>query len=251
MPASSSFQTNGGIEEYQAANYRAVWESVYKTEASWMNPYFSSKPLEHDKVRQARIAAAAGLSTIPTLFTSSPDDYITFVESLDGVDVVVKSPVSWHFEVDDATLPRGTYTRRLRTEEALALAPRASSAPVLVQPYIEKEYELRLTIVAGQVFACRIDSQRSSRTKIDWRHYDIASVPHSPVRLDEQVSRAVVRFMDEADLCFAAIDMIVSPDGAHVFVEANPSGQFGWIESLTEFRITDAIADWMTGAVTT
>ncbi len=39
--------------------------------------------------------------------------------------------------------------------------------------------------------------------------------------------------------------MIVNREGEVIFVEMNPSGQFGWLESLVNPRIHEAIVDWL------
>jgi hypothetical protein len=43
-------------------------------------------------------------------------------------------------------------------------------------------------------------------------------------------------------LRFAALDFIVAPDGRWWFLEANPNGQWGFIEDATGQPIADAIA---------
>jgi hypothetical protein len=43
------------------------------------------------------------------------------------------------------------------------------------------------------------------------------------------------------------MDFIVSPEGAWTFLEANPCGQWDWIEHATELPITQAIADELQG----
>ena len=44
-------------------------------------------------------------------------------------------------------------------------------------------------------------------------------------------------------LTYGALDFIVTPDGEHVFLEINPSGQWGWIEEATGLAITNTIVD--------
>jgi len=46
---------------------------------------------------------------------------------------------------------------------------------------------------------------------------------------------------------YAAIDLIVAPDGRVYFLELNPSGQFGWIEQLTGAPITSRLCDALLG----
>ncbi len=125
------------------------------------------------------------------------------------------------------------------------MAPRVSGVPVLVQPYVEKAYELRVTAVGDRLFTCRIDSQGSRRTATDWRLYDFANTPHSVETLDTATEGAIQALLKTAELTFAAIDMIVNREGEVIFVEMNPSGQFGWLESLVNPRIHEAIVDWL------
>jgi glutathione synthase/RimK-type ligase-like ATP-grasp enzyme len=235
------------IREYQAQAYSAGWRSVLTAPAHWMNDAGASKILEQNKIGQTKLAAQAGLDVIRTLLTDRPADFKAFVRSIDS-DVAVKSPVSWHQSFSDLTDSYGTYTRRLTSSQALAMASQVAHAPLLVQPYIEKKYELRITVVARQIFACRIDSQASARTEVDWRHYDFPAVAHEIETLPGDVEKSIHRFMELSGLCFAAIDMIVEPTGIHRFVEANPSGHFGWIESLTGLPISSAIARWLVPA---
>jgi D-alanine-D-alanine ligase-like ATP-grasp enzyme len=49
-------------------------------------------------------------------------------------------------------------------------------------------------------------------------------------------------------LRFAALDFIVTPDGEYVFLEANPNGQWAWIEHETGLPIAAAIADALEGS---
>jgi glutathione synthase/RimK-type ligase-like ATP-grasp enzyme len=46
---------------------------------------------------------------------------------------------------------------------------------------------------------------------------------------------------------FAAIDLIVTPNNDYTFLDANPSGQWAWIEDETGLPIAAAIADALEG----
>lgn len=247
LPDESRFRSHDpDTRRYQERAYRAAWSSIYSMPACWMNDAASARALEVNKPFQSSIASAAGLNTIPTLLTDDASHFSAFAQSFDG-DVAVKSPVSWHRTTQDSDETLATYTRRLTTAEALTLAPQVVHAPVVVQPYVEKLYELRITVVGSQMFACRIDSQSSDQTNVDWRHYDLENVRHESIELPSEITAGLSRFMSKSGLKFAAIDMIVDLDGRYVFVEANPSGHYSWIESLTGMPISRSIADWLIG----
>lgn len=52
------------------------------------------------------------------------------------------------------------------------------TSPCLFQRYVDKLYELRVYVVHGEVFTCRIESQANERTKTDWRRYNLKETPH-------------------------------------------------------------------------
>ena len=37
--------------------------------------------------------------------------------------------------------------------------------------------------------------------------------------------------------------MVVTPDHEYVFLEINPTGQYQWLEALTDLPITDSIVE--------
>lgn len=249
MPRPEAYSSGSEqIREFQSKSYISLWNSAFSAPALWMNPYLSARALEGNKVLQASYAEQSGLLPIPTLLTDSPEEFEMFVIAAGG-EIAVKAPFSWHGLIDGSSDPHGTYTRRLDPSAAILLADHVRLAPVLVQPYIDKEYELRITVVGKKIFACKIDSQASSISNVDWRHYDFNSVTHESIVLESGIQSSIIRFMEESNLKFAAIDMIVDPDGRHWFVEVNPSGEYGWIESLTEMPISEEIANWLTGEI--
>lgn len=53
--------------------------------------------------------------------------------------------------------------------------------------------------------------------------------------------------MDYFRLNYGAIDIIVTPDGRHVFLEVNPVGEFFWLERYPGLPIAESIADVLLG----
>lgn len=115
----------------------------------------------------------------------------------------------------------------LLSDEALSVCP------AIYQEYIEKKYELRITVVGDEAFACEIHSQAAERTRIDWRRYDLPNTPHLPHELNPVIADRCIALTRHFGLSFSAIDLIVTPDNRFVFLELNPNGQWGWIQELT------------------
>lgn len=190
-----------------------------------------------NKFDQLAIAETFGLRIPATLVTNDPTVAKDFVKR--HKTVALKSVAGYGHQVEGGFYT--TYTN-IVTEDALNRFESIRGAPVCLQKYINKEFELRVTIVGQKVFACRIDSQNKQRTQIDWRRYD-RTTPHSVYAIDQELSCRLVAFMEHYGIRFASFDLIATPDGQIVFLEMNPAPQFLWIEELTGMPITDAIID--------
>jgi hypothetical protein len=198
------------------------------------DPKFAShadiKPLQH------KIASDCGLSVPETLYSNNPSDIRKFIQSASG-PVVMKT-----INTPGARNSAGEQVGILTSEVSLSdLDIRAVAQSVSIyQHRVDKAYELRVTVIGDEVHAVGIDASASILGRQDWRAYDLDRTKHwvhdLPVGIAEKC-RAVV---DSYDLHYGAIDLIVTPDGEHVFLEINAFGQWAWLEELTGVPLSDA-----------
>jgi glutathione synthase/RimK-type ligase-like ATP-grasp enzyme len=115
-------------------------------------------------------------------------------------------------------------------------------APCQFQEYIQKQSELRVTVIGDDVFAAEIHSQAHEKTSIDWRHYDV-QIPYCKATLPSDMIERCLALTRSYNLNFSAMDLVLTPDGRYVFLENNPNGQFIFVENLVpELKMTAALA---------
>ena len=102
--------------------------------------------------------------------------------------------------------------------------------------------DIRVTIVGNEVFAVRILS-RGLGIPGDWRVVPKVDLEYQDIVLDDLVTERCRLLTRRLGLSFAAIDLIVTPDGIF-FIEVNPTGEWGWL-STAERPIDHAIASWL------
>jgi hypothetical protein len=223
---------------------RREWELAIRGLASlsperiWVNHPFRAEWLEGNKLAQMKLAREAGFDVPPTLLSNDPDEIVPFSEAFD--QVAVKSQGGAWRRMPDGKMAVA-YTQRCTSDELDANRDALGQAPVMVQPYLEKAYELRVTVMDEAVFICRIDSQATERTEVDWRH-DVSAVPHRLLQPSPAEHSRFKRLMRAVGLRYAAIDLICTPDDRTYFLDLNPQGQFGWVEALTGAPIRSALA---------
>jgi hypothetical protein len=196
------------------------------------------------KASQLRLAAELGLELPPTLVTNSREEFLEFYGQHNGNIVSKLTGPAFDRTVGGDTFCR--YTEVVSRRD-VGYAASLQYHPVILQAYVPKRLELRITVVGQQVFAAEIHSQHTHHTRHDWRRYDLSNTPHFPHALPPEVEDHCVRLVQRLELCYGAIDMILTPDGRYVFVEINPSGQYFWIEQETGLPISAAICDFLMG----
>jgi hypothetical protein len=197
-------------------------------------------PVGPGKITQLVAAGQVGFEIPETLVTTDPDEFLDFRARHDGL-VVTKVIEQVGFRLPTRDFFR--YTERVPAR-SLGYSDAIRFCPVIVQPLVPKALELRVTVVGDQAFAAELDSQVHRRASDDWRRErDIRAVPHRRHTLPAREAAACVRLTRQLGLNFSAIDLIVTPDGRYVFLEANADGEFRWIETLTGLPISEALCD--------
>lgn len=113
-------------------------------------------------------------------------------------------------------------------------------SPVYLQNFIEKDFEVRVTVVDEQFFPVKIHSENN----IDWRKpnnkvfYEACSIPST-------IKSCCLKFMELCNMKFGCFDLIVK-DSVWYFLEMNANGQWAWLEFETKHSISDAIVRYLT-----
>src|SRR4051812_35961653 len=191
------------------------------------------------KMTQLAVAATLGLAIPRTVIANSPDEALEMYERTGGR--MIAKPLTRGAVPGRNGEDRLAYRRVVRRRDLKALHTRRWS-PVILQEYVPKQVELRVTVVGDEVFPTEIESQASARSRDDWRRYDLARTPYRRHALPADVAERLHAVVRTFGLCYGAIDLVLTPDGRYVFLEINGNGQWLWIEELTQMPIADAIA---------
>lgn len=199
--------------------------------ARWLDPIDTSRAADN-KTRQLRLARSLGLHIPPTLISADPAAVRGFFDAHGG-RVIAKLQTSLVYTMTRGGLP----TRLLRPEDLDALDG-LRHCPMIFQRYVDKARELRIAWVDGRAFVGALDGAGCG---VDWRHD--ATVDWTEGALPPDVHARLAALMARLGLRQGAIDMIVDPSGAHVFLEVNPHGEWGMLERDLGLRISEALAD--------
>lgn len=204
--------------------------------ARWVNGVTQTIEGE-DKLRQLRVASKLGLRTPRTLVTNDPDEVRAFRADVGPMIAKMLTPLSVSMGGSDFFM----HTNLVRDEDLEHLGGLRSS-PMVFQEHVAKSCELRIACVGDRAFVGRIDASQSERGQVDWRRSRPGEVHWTRGEIPSDVAQKLAALLRELDLSYGAVDVIVTPDGEHVFLEINPSGEWGMLERDLELPIADAIA---------
>lgn len=193
-----------------------------------------------NKQLQLQIAREVGLDTPRTITTNDPAAVREFAQKCKN-GMVTKMLSS--FAVYDEGRELVVFTNAVKPEDLEDLSG-LSLCPATFQELLPKSLELRVIVVGQRVMSAALDSQVSARASHDWRRDGVSMIRDwQHYQLPTEIEDKILRLMDYFSLHYGAIDIILTPDGRHVFLELNPSGEFFWLERTPGLPVSDAIAD--------
>jgi len=224
------------IQEFIDIEWRYLLSSLYHftPQAFWVN-----NPLKQYKTNfksyQLLLARNLGFSIPNTIMTNNSQDILPHFENEGRM---IYKQLGW------TMFPNGDviFTSEVKKEQVIDQPDDIRLTPGIFQEYIEKDYELRVTVVGEEIFAVKINSQQQQRTVIDWRHDQLSDM-YEGYELSEELKQKLIEFNFKAGIEFGAYDLIKTKDGRYIFLECNPSGQWLWLEEkLNHLNISESFA---------
>lgn len=200
----------------------------------WINPYGNEKKMDGNKMLQLKIARRNNLTIPPTVFSNDEETVKAFFEQHCSGKAIAKL-----HGVTRKTMTGGNLVSTMIIERKdLESLSDIIYCPMIFQPYIDKEYELRIMYVDGEFYTGKINNSENA----DWRisHEDYFWTAYE---LPDEIRFNLTSMMKEMGLYTGAIDMICGKDGKYYFLEVNPQGEWGMLQKELGFPIAERIAD--------
>lgn len=217
---------------------RGVW---YSLNAFWISDPEAIRKAEH-KIFQLKVAEELSFTLPKTLFSNNSEEIQNFYSHCN--DQVIIKPLYMGF-VDDAKSPMWIYTSSL-TKKEVQNTKSLNIIPSIYQEKIEKNFDVRVTVIGDKVFAAKIVAQNLPKNIPDWRYSPIKNLKHFKYKLPTEIEELCIRLVKKLGLEFGAIDFAVDKNNQHVFFEINPNGQWAWLENILKLPISSEIVNQLT-----
>jgi len=193
----------------------------------WLN-HPSSIAMAAPKLAQLSAAHSLGFAVPETVVTQEPETLREFYGRHNG-KIVVKPLSKGYVKRGDNRPDCLIYTNRL-SEEHLAELSDLGVCPTLLQQYVDKRFDVRLTVVDGHYHPVEMRAEEDGVQRCDIRRNNMKDVAYRGISLPDEIGSRVAMLMAHYRLRFAAIDFAVTEDGRWYFLEINAAGQWAWLD---------------------
>ncbi len=197
------------------------------------------------KPLQLAVGARCGLTVSRTLISNDPIAVCRFAK--DSRTGVVNKALGISRVMEEGVRKIG-FTRRL-TDERLSDLRGIEVTLHQIQDWVEKDHEARVVVIGDTMFAVGIYAG-SEASHTDWRS-DHDALSYGILDVPPGVEKGLRAFMAEFRITYSAFDFVITPSGEWVFLESNPGGQYGWLESRTGRPLTDTLVDLLANGTPT
>lgn len=209
----------------------------------WVNHFTVSNDTAPKPV-QLKLAASAGLQIPETLISNDPTEIRRFIRKHHGI-VAYKLLEAATWMSADMKRAYKAYTATV-SEDGLPDDATLRLSPGVFQELLKKQFEVRVACLGTFLVAVRINSQANNKAALDWRagQFEIDMEAHV---LPDDIANKCRHFMHYMRLAHASLDFVVDVENNYVFLEANPQGQFLWMEQRTGLPLLDMFSEFLIG----
>ena len=196
----------------------------------------------NNKIAQLLFAREHGIKTPETIVTNIPQEAIDFFDRNKKDDRRTCHKLQKVAIVTKGNEDLVTYTN-IVNEDALRNVELIRTHPNVFQTYIDKQFEVRVTGFEDHAVGIAIHSQDSELSKVDFRKYDFDNVRYEKIDLPRKIEDFCIEMLKKHDLSFGEFDFIYDKNGAYVFLELNPNGQWLWLQLMSGFDLVTPFVD--------
>ena len=231
-----------GLSQAERNFIHQSYRSLLDNSFSLINAKWLSHPERIDKAEnklfQLKIAKEIGFEVPRTLVTNNKESLTNFF-NLCGSNVIIKPIYAGRIESESEM--QLLFANKLKKEH-LEKISQFDLTPCIFQEFIEKEIDIRVTVVGNKVFSASVDSQSDIETSVDWRRKKNKFEQYT---LPASIEAKCLELTQRLGLSFGAIDLVKSNKGSYYFLEINPNGQWAWIEIDTGLPISEEIINFL------
>lgn len=211
------------------------------TSALWINSPHAARNAEN-KFLQLQACREVGLAFPEAIATNDIEQVKKFIKRWNRVIFKTFTGQIWRTKQSNSYYSAGV---QVLDDISNLYAASIAICPGIYQRYVEKNSDIRVTVMGEHKFAIRL--RNSKGAYIDWRPAIMSDeMIAEAIDLPSPLIGKIDALMSRLGLVFGCIDLVVGKDGEFYFLEINQCGEFLFFERFfPEFPMLQAISDFL------
>ncbi|MEH6306929.1 grasp-with-spasm system ATP-grasp peptide maturase [Olivibacter sp. CPCC 100613] len=199
--------------------------------------------LRFNKLEMLSQVKEVGIEIPPTLVTNDKTCLVAFKQKHRSIITKAISEV-FDLKIDSSSGKKVflNYTEEVTDKTVESLPVKFGMS--LFQKNLEKEIEIRVFYLNGELYSMAIFSQLDTQTSTDYRKY--TNNRNVPYKLPHELENKIRQLMAKINLDTASIDFVKTKDRRFVLLDINPRGQYGMTSYPCNYHLDKKIADYLT-----
>jgi len=238
--------TQEGLETYAKNHIKTRYEQIQKclhTKRCLGKFGFGN----FNKIEFLETCASLNIEIPKTLITGSKKKLMEFWKACNyqAITKSLAAPFEYieHNDLGEVSGYRLGYTVSVDKDTIEILPDRFDLS--LFQEKLDKQFEIRTIYINKKTFSQAIFSQSRESASLDYRLGYDSGMRLCNYTLPPEIEDQVQQLMDELDLNFGSIDMVVTKENNYVFLEINPNGQYGAVSEMTNSNVDFEVAKFL------
>lgn len=235
LPNALSFDSDISKKEFLEKESYYILEGLYSI---LRNKFWISHPdfirIAENKILQLQVAQELGFKIPLSLISNKKEKQYCFANE---TTTIIK-PIKTGLVAQNEEYMSLIYSDEITSEVILE---NKSIFPAYLQEKIDKQFDLRITVVGEQVFPIAIS--KKDKNIVDWRKEDRNNLVYEKIDIPKNIKDMCINLLKKFNLNFGAIDMALTPNGEFVFFEINPNGQWAWLDKQLHLNIAGELSN--------
>lgn len=234
-----SFSLNSFLQKFVEEQWDNFLLSILKKlSCPWINTIKATE-MANDRYTVLQLASQLGFNVPHTIISNNAKDLKNFYFNHDGR---VISKVLHHHNISSTGKTYSIYSHHV-TNADLDLLEKSQQPPTLFQERIDRNKEIRVTIIGNNLFATELVLPNNGESIYDIHRFGVDNVKKRPIKLSNEYEKKCFDLIESLNLIYGTIDIIEGLDGQDYFLEVNSMGDWYWIEKETKQPFTQSLVD--------
>ena len=231
------YEVLGALQDYLDFNWKTVKHFLHRRLMSKFHVNSIFDESGNNKLNNLHLASELGIK-IPETYCGTSIKRLTSLNFSEIISKTLNYPMTYRDKECFVSDPKTISVNELMKTDRIV--------PSLFQSRVQKKFEVRVFFLFNKFYSLKIYSQNNNITALDYRKFAIGyKNRYERISIPNHLKEKLIQMTSVLNIKCCSIDFIVDKNNEYVFLEINPTGQFGWVSTHGNYFLEREIANML------